>query len=319
MPSVYSCLSTMKISWLRRLQFNSDSEMTLFLYNLFPEMQLLSSLGSEYAHVVMQKVENPFWKDVMKHYRNFCCKCPPINAKEFLSEFIHYNMNILRDHKVVFVKEWVDAGIVKISHLVDDRGQFLSFEDFVRKYPRITRTNFLMYEGIVRAVRRYLQKFDFMSENVNVYDAENKVWLLIECGNKVVKNTFVETGAIPTAVSHWNGIFTGLQWNKIFLNNFSVTRDTQLRWFQSRLLHRILPTNKYLHTCNIADSPLCTFCQLENETISHLFWHCHHVQTFWAQLLSLIHEKCTNCDRLAFSEKLILFGWNDTTTTDKIM
>ena len=317
MTSVYPYLSSMKISWLRRLRINPDSELTVFLNNLFPELKSLPILGGEFANVVMKRVDNPFWKDVMKHYRNFCCKCIPVNITEFMSEHIHYNLNIVRDRGVVFVKEWVDADIVKIGQLMDCKGQFLSFVEFKRKFPTVVRTNFLMYEGIIRALKRYQQEFEFMSEVDHVCDAENKIWFSIQSGNKVVKNVFVETGTIPTAVNKWNSMFDGLNWSKIFLKNYSITKDTQLRWFQSRLLHRLLPTRRFLHKCKIVNSPLCTFCHQEDETINHLLWHCDVVQVFWGQLLSLLQSRCTHCDRLTLSEKLVLFGWTEMTKTDK--
>ena len=319
MVSVYSCLSTLKISWLRRIRFDPDSQLATFLFDLFPDMKMLSSFGGEFVNKVRDRIDNPFWKDVLNHYRKLCCKCVPVNPKEFMAEFIHYNLYIVRDQGIVYVKEWVDQNIVKISQLMDVHGQFLSFADFTAKFPTIRRTNFLMYEGIVRALRRYRQKFEFMSEVDFVCDVENKTWSCIEAGNEAVRNMFCETGTTPAAVDRWNNTFEQLDWNKIFMKNFSSTRDTQLRWFQSRLLHRLLPTKRYLHKCKIEDSPLCVFCHQEEETINHLFWQCDIVQTFWGQLLSLIQFHCTHCDRLNLSEKFVIFGWTNTMKTDVVI
>ena len=52
----------------------------------------------------MQSVDNPFWKDVMKHYRKLYLKCCPTSIHDFMAECIHYNINILRDRKVIFVQ-----------------------------------------------------------------------------------------------------------------------------------------------------------------------------------------------------------------------
>lgn len=319
MTSVFSCLSSLKISWLRRLRLDNDSQLTQFVYNLFPRMKLLSSMGGEFASAIRESVDNCFWKDVLKHYRKLCCRCPPANPKEFMAEHIHYNIHIVRDKGTVYVKEWVDQNIVKISQLMNEHGQFLSYCDFKRKFPTILRTNFLLYEGIVSALRRYRDKFEYMSEVDSVFEMENKVWLCIEAGNKAVKNMLTETGTLPTAVERWNSTFEELDWKKIFMKNFSSTRDTQLRWFQSRLLHRILPTKCYLHKLEIEDSPLCIYCHQEEETINHLFWHCDVVQTFWGQLWSLLLFHCTHCDRFTLTEKLVIFGWTETTKTDVVI
>ena len=39
---------------------------------------------------------NPFRKDVVKHYKELCSKCCPLKVDEFGSECIHYNVNITR-------------------------------------------------------------------------------------------------------------------------------------------------------------------------------------------------------------------------------
>ena len=99
----------------------------------------------------------------------------------------------------------------------------------------------------------------------------------------------------------------------------NTTIDTQLRWFQSRLLHRILPTAKYLSMCNIIQSSQCRFCNSEVETLTHLFWECTTAHIFWRDLLQLIKSKCFNCTNLTFNEKLILFGTAPNIITDNPM
>ena len=46
----------------------------------------------------------------------------------------------------------------------------------------------------------------------------------------------------------------------------------KLRDFQYRYLNRIVPTNKFLSKCQIVSSSLCDFCNMEIETMHHLFW-----------------------------------------------
>ena len=93
--------------------------------------------------------------------------------------------------------------------------------------------------------------------------------------------------------------------------------DTKLRWFQYRIVHRIIPTNRYLFKCKIVDSPLCNICNQEEETISHLMWECEIVQNFWSRLLNILKEKCILCETLELSEPLILFGIKEKVITDK--
>ena len=88
---------------------------------------------------------------------------------------------------------------------------------------------------------------------------------------------------------------------------------------QLRILHRILPTNKYLCMCRIVESACCSFCKQEEETISHLFWHCDIVQVFWAKLKTALNESCENCFEPIFTETLVLFGVKENVVTDRVI
>merc|ERR1712240_739251 len=85
-------------------------------------------------------------------------------------------------------------------------------------------------------------------------------WACIDSGNSSVKNLLQNDNDIPTASKKWNLEFDNLNWKAIFKKCMHNTIDPQLEWFQARLLHRILPTQKYLNLCKLADSATCVFC-----------------------------------------------------------
>ena len=69
--------------------------------------------------------------------------------------------------------------------------------------------------------------------------------------------------------------------------------DPKLIWFQFRIFHLILTTNKLAYKIRISDSPLCTFCDSEEETIVHvLLEFLHRIETWLhsydLQLLSFL-------------------------------
>ena len=108
-------------------------------------------------------------------------------------------------------------------------------------------------------------------------------------GNKSLQSVLAGSETIPAAVCRWNEQFDELNWKTMFTRCFKSTSDTQLRWFQSRLLHGLLPTNRYLFIRKIIDSPLCTFCGEEEETNRLLFWRCQISQRFWSELEQFLH------------------------------
>ena len=46
-------------------------------------------------------------------------------------------------------------------------------------------------------------------------------------------------------------------------------QEMKLKWFQIRLLHRILATNIVLKEMSITQSVLCDFCNLERDSLQH--------------------------------------------------
>lgn len=318
MIDVAGFAASMKISWLRRIGYG-ESTFRRMLLSMCPLLKNLFSLGGEYANIIMRRFRNSFWCDVMKHYKKLCVKCTPEGEVDFLSENIHYNIHVRRDHKTVHVKEWIDNNILRIGDLVNEQGAFYTFDEFQVHYPAVN-TNFLTYIGIVNALRYYKGTLDVSTTGNSVNDF-SKVWTsIIYGGNKVVYNIFIKVNDPPSCIEKWNTYCSyPLNWKQIFVKAGKTTSDVNLKWFQFRLLHRIISTQRYLFLIKIADSAMCTFCASEEETITHLFWNCPFVQRFWADVLQWIYEECQHCLNFSFSESLILFGWKENCKTDKVM
>ena len=62
-------------------------------------------------------------------------------------------------------------------------------------------------------------------------------------------------------------------WTRIFEKPFKIARETNLQSFQYRVIHRIIPCNKWLHSITVKSSSLCDFCKNEDNLI-HYFMHC---------------------------------------------
>ena len=60
-----------------------------------------------------------------------------------------------------------------------------------------------------------------------------------------------------------------------------VTIDTNLRIFQYKILNNMLYLNEKLFKFEIIVSPLCSFCNFEDETPIHLFYSCNQTNSLW--------------------------------------
>ena len=315
MVDIYSFISTLKISWLRRLCYIEGPSSTWA--NLYPNLSKLSIFGQGYIQSCLTNIDNPFWTDVLKHYRKICKvkRNSPLKPTDIYEEPIHFNMNIKRARKVIHDEEWESLGILKVKHVLNEDGKPLTYNDFKNKYAH-ANTNKRLYVGILNAISKFIETIKNGNCNVkNVLTSE--VWACIGAGNKFVKELFQNDNNLPTASIKWNSEFANLNWKTIFTHSMKISPDPQMKWFQARIIHRILPTNKYLHLCKLTHSPLCVFCDSHVETLNHLFWNCNFVQAFWKDLIKIIQQKCTHCDRLNLSQELILFGKTENVYTDK--
>ena len=94
---------------------------------------------------------------------------------------------------------------------------------------------------------------------------------------------------------------------------------TKLKWFQLRLVNRILATNKSVSKYSTSQSPMCTFCSLTEETISHLFYDCQFIKQFWQKLENEIQTKCQTWSKITkLSKELILFGYSQNIISNSV-
>ena len=154
----------------------------------------------------------------------------------------------------------------------------MSYNEFNASYPT-ANTNYLFFEGIIRSLKQYQQKCKVIL-NSDYKIVETKAVQCVNNGNKSVRVQLMNSEVEASAVKKWNETYPNLNWSNIFSKCRKITVDTKLKWFQIRLLHSILPTNRFLYICNIKDSSTCSFCKTEEETITHLIWSCPVVQAF---------------------------------------
>ena len=88
------------------------------------------------------------------------------------------------------------------------------------------------------------------------------------------------------------GTVTSMRQFYVCLNNiYKITNVSKYRSFQYRILHRAIITNKTLFKWDIIKSPLCVFCQKENETVIHLFIHCEKVKKIWDNITTWLKNE----------------------------
>lgn len=101
----------------------------------------------------------------------------------------------------------------------------------------------------------------------------------------------------------------------IYRTPFLVSQNTKLQWLQYRINHHILTTNVHLFRLGITESPYCSLCNDEIETIEHAFWDCYKIQEFYNTLEYFIDALLIP---FRFNKETLLFGFHNRVTNSEI-
>ena len=323
MTNVDAFLAAMKVKWLYRLVESKDDSFIKKSVKLMNERLVdLSNIGGEFSYKLMNDLldKNLFWFDVIKHYRRAYSLCKADTADDFLSECIQFNTHVKKGNKYFNLESWLPQGIRKIGDLLDDNGNYFTFEQFKLYYPGL-RTDRKEYAQVLNSIKDYQNSRNIVLNENSKRGQFPKFWqIILSKDKKAIYNLINQKPKKHTSLAKWENVLNdNIQWTKIFTKATKTTSDPKLKWFQIRTLYRMIPTNRYLHLRKIKDSPNCTFGCNEEETIVHLFYNCRKVYQFWNEVLHWVKNNCTNCDTLSLSEQLIILGAKKNVMTDKVI
>ena len=146
----------LKISWRQILNQESISWYTLSQI----DFEKLLSRGAGYAQEVINDITNPFWKDILKSWYQFCISVEVNSVKDVLDSPVWYNKNLAKGHKFC-IKNWYEKGVRYVSDLLDEHGNIHLFEDFKTRYG--IRGTFLDYQSLLRKIPKCWR--DLLNEN----------------------------------------------------------------------------------------------------------------------------------------------------------
>ena len=325
MLDVHCFVHALKLSWIRRIiKVDNSTKWFILLQANIPNVIQFLNLGVNFVKDLIKEVKNDFWIDVFKAWITFSKILEPEdNWADFLIQPLWCNDLTKVGGRSIFYKNWFEKGISHIIDLTDNNGQFLSFDDFSNRSG--VKTNFLKYQGVIQMLKKLKDKCiegkttkiqrPFMTVPIKTVLMDNK-------GCQNIYKIYVNNNIMPTAQRKWQlklNLHNEFKWSTVYLLLHKTTQDTHLKWFQTRILHRILATNTFLYKIGIADNELCNFCQIQPESLEHLFWECPISKIFWEELTEWIKRYCSHLVNPRLRKQDVLFGITNKTRTDKIL
>ena len=276
----------LKITWLRRLLNAEDSKWTNILTTQWKECKDFYKFGTDFISTNLHNL-NPFWCDVFKSWIDFLKRYNVVHGVfDFLTQPIWFNPNITIGGHSVFMKSLFEKGIWNINDLLNEQDNFFSYEELREMFN--LNINFLEYNGLVAAIKRYKYTFAlpeiFKRLFTPIWPPNIKILLKDKKGCKIFYKFLIKNQETITAKTKWDlefGPIESVTLRNIFGLPYTITSSTSMRWLQVRILHRILSTNTFLYKINLTDTNKCSFCNNNPERLTHLFWHCNVINTFW--------------------------------------
>ena len=118
-------IKSLKITWLRRVMQNSKNVFWYMLAGI--DFQKLFKFGMGYAKRFKQNLQNPFWKNVLQNWADFCKDYKIDSINQNLDSPLWYNENLLNGIDFCIL-DWHDKGIILVSGIIDEEGNIYMYQ-----------------------------------------------------------------------------------------------------------------------------------------------------------------------------------------------
>ena len=314
-PNIKEYIKSLKISWIRKLKY-SNSKWKYIILSAHPQIQNIDSLGPQFPIIKIKS--NNFWINVFQAYADLSNKISIKKCEELLAERIFYNEKFKLDKKTFFYSQWFDKGVYCLGHFITEDGKFLLYNEFCNKYN--INTDFLTYAGCIDTLKKYLRsnKLEIKSNSPLDNSANWKLIQSVSKGARTFYDVLMQSNTKPNCCAKWENKLNGsLNWKTIF-KKVKIIPNIKIKWFQTRILHRILGTNIILEKMLVKNNNLCSLCQKEKENIQHLFWKCEFAQTFWRDLQTNVNNYCNHLVNVKLNENIVLLNYDEYFHSDAI-
>ena len=307
MIDIQSFLYYLKLKWIRRAVTGEYKWNTLSIGRL--NTSNILKYGANYVNQA-KITQNPFWTDVFEAWRKFIelGSANPLSADDLLSEPLWFNTNF--KNKKMFLMNWAKEGIIFLRDILDENGNFLSYESLTKIYK--LKGTFLHYEQLKHSIpKEWLLAVSKGKNRTCLAPIPKYLKLILSPSKKLIYASFIKikNSEKPSSIKKWERSFIDeMNWRHAFQATRLATQSTYLQSLQYKIMHNITCTNITLVKMKIIQEDKCSFCKNDRETISHMFTECPYATKFWSDVKKW-YENETTC-KIQFHQQTILFGFH---------
>ena len=297
-PDVEKLFIALQSTWVRRIYLNRDSRWRQLLQSRFGSFGLCDLLKNRNCKTLIIETNIPeFYKEILLNYQK---TFPQVvdNGVAARRQILWHNDDIKINGRPFLIRQMYGAEVRMVDDLLCSNGMFMNFTQIKEKFPQF-RIHFLRYQGLINAIPRSWKVLIGADPNLKLTTEDKRCCIFAAANGKNVcvrnlKSFHVYQKQImkkaPTAEQKWEAEgFNITCWKKIYELPYKVCASTKLQSLQFRVLHRYIPTRKFLYNKNVIGSSLCRRC-FQPDTLQHFFFGCEDVRRLWDEILHKLKE-----------------------------
>ena len=251
-----------------------------------------------------------FWRNVLKCYKTYCTSFEKNNTEPHYNRPIFFNPVLNISSTLTGCKKLQNAGIFFVKQIFNsEENRMLTKDEMTIKYD--IRLDFISMKHIENGLKKYRN----CAKNNNEIEYTSQITdycyniLKSEKGTRNIYPYLLPESNKQKIFDRWKkeGV-ENVNWKEIYKVIDKSLDCTKLKWMQIRIVNHILTTNKSVSKFKLNQSPLCTFCNMTDETIAHIFYDCSKVKEFWRKLEQQVYHKCPNIRIQNIPRQMILLG-----------
>jgi len=239
------------------------------------------------------------------------------------NHYIFYNKYIKIGGEIIYDDELFKAGMWRCSDIFDVNGNIIPFN--VWKSRGVQNCKYFIWRAVVSIVCNFNVDRRNDAEQVSnmciLLPTDEIIDLNTACAKEVYRKLLTIRKEEPTGIKYYKELFllNEQEMCNIFIIPRMCTKDMVIKELQFKILHKYLPTNVLLYKMKKVVSTKCTFCNMYDETISHVFYECFDVKNIWLRILPALQQIDHNITKLSVKDIVLGYSLENITPSSLII
>ena len=278
-----------KVKWIQ-FYLNSEDASWKNTFEYFCGKENLGVfLRSNFALKELPKDLPEYYLDSLKNWHFLRKKQKPPNTYDF----IWYNETFKINNSTVYNHRLFQIGIWSIKDLYSNN-ILIPFQEWKKRGAKCV--DFMCWRGMINVLRNHKNllvpdgNIMFNTGLINNIGTPKRIENITQ---KELRQSFNRLDYLSLKPSEYkakikttniHGEIADSDWKEIYNVAQLDIVDNYTKDLQYKILYRFLPTNKLLFKMQKVASPNCTFCEIEPESLEHLFFNCQITKHFWLEV-----------------------------------